>query len=644
MTTTTASCPSCGASVPFKSAASIFAVCEYCRSTLIRRGPDIENLGRMAELLEDASPIQLGTEGRYRGVQFAVIGRIQLRYGQGVWSEWHLLFDDRRTGWLSDASGEYVLSFLRWVSEPLPAFGELKIQQWVHLDGRPYSVTNLESATCVSGAGELPFRIGPGYDASVADLRAGTIFATIDYSDVADGKPPLVFIGEAVSPKTLALTNLRQAQPAPSRKVEARALRCLSCGAPLSLHSSAIETVACGSCSAILDVADEGLKILSKSQGALKEKPALPLGSKGRLSGTDFEIIGYLRRHTKVEGISYAWREYLLHNAATGFRWLTEYNGHWNFVETVSDMAGSTGSTGSAVRHRGRVFEHFQSATAEVDYVLGEFYWRVRQGETAKVADYISPPFALSRELTSSEVTWSLGNYLEPGEVKAAFKPPAALPSRIGIGANQPSPWEERHRKVCRAFWRLALAAIVLQLGTWLFSSNKTLLTQHFTFTRVNAEETLTTEPFKVSGKASNLYVRNRTNLNNSWVGLDLSLVERDTGESYEAAREISYYEGYDEGEKWTEGSRDDEVVFKGVPQGTYYLAIDAELPMDRPTEVSDLVEVVSGAPVWSNLALVLIFLVLFPVFTRWRWASFEMRRWADSDHPRALSSSDDDD
>ena len=108
-----ASCPSCGAPVVFKSAASIFAVCEYCQSTLVRHDQALEDIGKMAVLAEDRSPLQLGTEGRYKGVHFALIGRIQLKYSQGLWNEWHLLFDDMRTGWLSEASGEYVLTLCR---------------------------------------------------------------------------------------------------------------------------------------------------------------------------------------------------------------------------------------------------------------------------------------------------------------------------------------------------------------------------------------------------------------------------------------------------------------------------------------------------------------------------------------------------
>ena len=83
----------------------------------------------MAALVEDRSPLQLGAEGSYRGVHFALIGRIQIKYSQGLWNEWYLLFDDMRTGWLSEAGGQYVLTFLQHVPDALPAMDSLKIGQ-----------------------------------------------------------------------------------------------------------------------------------------------------------------------------------------------------------------------------------------------------------------------------------------------------------------------------------------------------------------------------------------------------------------------------------------------------------------------------------------------------------------------------------
>jgi hypothetical protein len=167
----TATCPSCGAPVEFKSVASVLAVCDFCRSTLIRRGEDLEDLGKMAALMEDRSPLQRGAEGRWQGRHFGLIGRIQLKYDQGLWNEWHLLFDDGRSGWLSEAGGEYVISEPKRLAEPMPRFEDLQPGSRQLLDGRAYSVSNVLTAECVAGEGELPFKVGAGYPAPVVDLR-----------------------------------------------------------------------------------------------------------------------------------------------------------------------------------------------------------------------------------------------------------------------------------------------------------------------------------------------------------------------------------------------------------------------------------------------------------------------------------------
>ena len=114
-----AACPNCGAPVEFRSAASAFAVCGYCQSTVVRKGDALERIGKMAELFDDFSPLQLGAGGTVPAASasllglsgsFTVVGRMQYRYADGVWNEWHLLFDDQRTGWLSEDNGRFALT------------------------------------------------------------------------------------------------------------------------------------------------------------------------------------------------------------------------------------------------------------------------------------------------------------------------------------------------------------------------------------------------------------------------------------------------------------------------------------------------------------------------------------------------------
>src|SRR4030095_576749 len=153
-----ASCPGCGAAITFQSSVSIMAVCEHCNSTLVRHDVDIENVGKMATLQVDGSPLQLGVRGDYRGAAFTVAGRIQLRFDRGIWNEWHLLFSDGRSGWLGEGQGTYAVSFLAESTEPPPSFDAREIGKTIQLRGESFRVENIESARCIGGQGELPFK------------------------------------------------------------------------------------------------------------------------------------------------------------------------------------------------------------------------------------------------------------------------------------------------------------------------------------------------------------------------------------------------------------------------------------------------------------------------------------------------------
>ena len=642
----TASCPSCGAPVVFQSASSILAVCEYCQSTLVRHDQALEDIGKMAALVEDRSPLQLGAEGSYKGVHFALIGRIQIKYGQGTWNEWHLLFDDMRTGWLSEAGGEYVLTFARYVEDRLPELSELKVGQRFVLASQAWSVSNIEQAECVAGQGELPFKVGAGYPVVTVDLRNSANFATLDYSET----PPLFFVGEAVEFKSLRMTNLRDGMAIPTATVAAQVFRCPSCGAPLQARSKDILAVGCATCGAVIDTADPNHRVLTAALGMRDEKytPRIPLGSKGTLEGKPVEVIGFLVKQSKSDGIAYDWREYLLAGENGTYRWLTEYNGHWNIVDVLSRPPTSSGIIElDNVRFGDQSFRHFATTpVAEVIQVAGEFTWRVRRGETCRVLDYVAPPLMLSRESTDSEQNWSLGTYVAPEVIAEAFKLSGRMIAPVGVYANQPNPWQETNRRVFKLFWKLALAAIVLQVFFTYIAGGRTLLRQDVVLSPQMEEDSVVTREFEVRGKPRKITVRNTTSLDNNWIGLDLMLVNKASGQAWPATRELAYYHGSDGGESWSEGSRDDEVVFLDIPPGTYYVTVDPDIAPEKPVPVRDVIEVYSGGSGWSNFVMVMLFLIIFPFFTFMRRAAFETGRWAESDHAPVSSgdSSDGDD
>ena len=116
--------------------------------------------------------------------------------------------------------------------------------------------------------------------------------------------------------------------------------------------------------------------MLAAAAQTLHEIPSLEIGSKGKLNGVSWEVIGFLKRRTTVEGVDYDWAEYLLFSAGEGFAWLVEDQGHWNFVRTLTEIP-QTGWMPNRLKYQGLDYRLFNAGRAEVTYVAGEFYWRV---------------------------------------------------------------------------------------------------------------------------------------------------------------------------------------------------------------------------------------------------------------------------
>ena len=109
-----AACPGCGAPVSFRSAQSSHAVCGYCQSTVVRNGEVLSRTGKMAELFDDHSLVQIGATGKVAAakeaggsatVGFVVVGRLQYQSRQGVWAEWGVQQDDGGTAFLGVGNG-----------------------------------------------------------------------------------------------------------------------------------------------------------------------------------------------------------------------------------------------------------------------------------------------------------------------------------------------------------------------------------------------------------------------------------------------------------------------------------------------------------------------------------------------------------
>lgn len=203
----TASCPGCGAPVKFAWSSAVQTACPYCKAILVRHDVDLEKVGEVADLPQDASPIQIMTSGQVDNRAFTVIGRIRYEWEQGSWNEWHLLFNDQNSGWLSDAQLEYAVSYAAAPPVKFPPAGEIRRGQTFRLNDADFVVTHLTKARYIGFEGELPFRTDQRDEILFVDLRTHDgRFGTIDYSE----EPPLLFLGRAVGFDELKMQGLRE--------------------------------------------------------------------------------------------------------------------------------------------------------------------------------------------------------------------------------------------------------------------------------------------------------------------------------------------------------------------------------------------------------------------------------------------------
>ncbi|WP_091190748.1 DUF4178 domain-containing protein [Formivibrio citricus] len=632
-----AQCPSCGAEVIFQSATSVMAVCDYCRSTLVRHDQNIEDIGKMAALAEDASPLHRGVSGAWQGVNFTLIGRIQLQYEAGYWNEWYALFDDGREGWVSEGSGLAYVTFPVEAKGALPEWATLEPGQIVRLGGKSYTLTNKEESRVVASEGELPFRVGAGYPAPAADFRGEDEgFVSIDYSDT----PPRLYLGAVTSYAALKLDDSMAAAREAAR-VQAKVFNCPTCAAPAEIHAGEILAYACPACGTTVDVSDPGLAIIAGARKSERVLPRIPLGTALTLRGDKLQVLGFMRRQTAVDGEIYPWDEYLLYGDKAGFRWLIDSEGHWSYGRATSKLPNASGGkdfVSPVAGYEGQTYKHFQSCRARAAYVAGEFNWRVKAGDEVDCDDYIAPPYMLSKERAPNEITWTQCEYLPLDELKAACPKVLAGPQN-GIAPNQPSPYMGNTARFWKVYGLAALLAVALQIFFVWRAANETVLSHAFELTP-GRSATYTSAPF-VLKRHTNLRLENEASLNNSWAYLSMTLINRTTGEQIALGRELSFYSGRDSDGSWTEGSRHDAAFLTGIPPGEYVMEVETESAPEQKGSVVNRLRVVRDVPVWGNLWVLVFGLLIFPLWASWRRYYFEVQRWAESDHPWGGKSDD---
>ncbi|WP_404480573.1 DUF4178 domain-containing protein [Novosphingobium sp. BL-52-GroH] len=170
-------CPSCGAGLPVRSAALPYTTCAQCQSLLLRDGLAVAEVGKVAVLPFDVSPIQLGTTLRVEGLHLTVAGRVRWGWGDGSWNEWLLHGNDGEHRWLGEAVGAFMLTAERADLLDLPLArrfavgGEIVVGDEIVVEDVTLRAIDCKEAQCLGSEGDLPFATLPGRTMTSIDFR-----------------------------------------------------------------------------------------------------------------------------------------------------------------------------------------------------------------------------------------------------------------------------------------------------------------------------------------------------------------------------------------------------------------------------------------------------------------------------------------
>lgn len=458
-------CHGCGAPVEFKTTSSLVAVCPFCSTVVAKSQEDIEAYSKKSSVIQDFSKIQIGTTGRFKTHSFTVIGRIQLKYYYGFWNEWFILFDNGLTGWLSDVLDEYIITIETnnqnkeilkeiWnlnfedlnfdssnnkLSVPI-SFSKVEVGKNYFLNNQLFFCQDISVGEIVGAQGEIAFNVNKNPQFKAVDLKKDNQFVTIDYSE--EGKSPIVYIGESFPESELFLSNTRTLEEINNSngayKGKITSLKCPNCGSSNPKVNGVSNTLFCISCNSKLDISNNTVEILIKTnslEGGKYEQPystTLKCGDKGNIRGKKYLVIGVVLKNNP-EYPEYEWVEYLLYQSggSGNYIWLVEdrsdINAPWKISKAINDLPKDNLSS---LTYKTQTYTTDDESiySGKTLAVWGAFNWEINVNDVIDVVDFYSSnkKVCISKEIivtdTHQEVSYSYLVDIPKKEIYDGFK------------------------------------------------------------------------------------------------------------------------------------------------------------------------------------------------------------------------------
>ena len=676
-------CPSCSATINYDDRFASTLICEYCQTAMTFDSGVFEIQGEMSLLALPIGPIAVGSYGSLYGKGFQVLGRIRYGYAAGAWDEWYLVFDDQTTAWFSEDEKRFTLEHPVTVTADAADIKSLEPGQKLSLNSKEFIVRELGVAICEGGEGQLPFPLILDQEYFYVDLQAADGGrATVEVEP--DGSIKF-FDGDPVALSALVIDNpvdsavdsyedgahdsLRQRVSMTGSRVNtiqclgcgatqhdidwssddikcshcalpmvmpAKTGSCSACGNSVQAMSSEAVSVVCAYCNTVVVLSDNPQTSTVQTVASAKKKhknPSIfPLGMWATFDNMKFQLVGNITYTEENEGVY----EYLFYAKAYGYRWLSCYNGHFSLEEKIEGGLKTSYSACSAlpckaeVKEFGKKWKMFERGNLEVFSVYGEMPWVAQKGDRSRYVEFIRPPFSLTIERSKNEMEFSVGKYISRSELQEAIGPvKVKWPWQSGVASNQVN---TKKPEQCLLAFIAALFAVLA--GFFAYGNlNSGTLVSNMTVSASQYKEEHLTKSFELSGENFNK-IEMRAAVDNSWIWVDFALVNEKEQSILDGSANLSYYHGYEGGESWSEGSREDVFIFKDVPAGKYKLLLLGKAGKGNSSKITTGRGEPINIKVFDKVRLARYYLALsivslvFTILSVGLAISFEAKRW----------------
>lgn len=395
------------------------------------------------------------------------------------------------------------------------------------------------------------------------------------------------------------------------------ALACPSCGQYIPITDTADSAYfGCTQChsffSAIQDNQPVVIKQFSESSSV---SPVIPIGQQCYFDKCNFTVTGFVVKYDERGAVQ--WVEYMLFNPELDYYYVLAHQGrNWYMIWrsnrqdfTVMNTAVNFDAWVAMQTNPYRKYDHYTSYLFDIHYAAGEFDYNILDEERVlQVEEYVDDiGELLVSEMMNGETTWYRGRQLTLLELKNAF------------GENYPPEFEDIdaiEKKFAYIFCGMVLVVqlllSVVKQPVELMNAAYATKSDSTSWGKLNA---INFGEIAINGPAS-LEFDLAADVDNEWLELAVSMVNKETGESYEFTKVVEYYHGYEAGESWSEGSKSADAVLSKIPTGNYLINV---FPYgENAKEFTVQMQITQNTVLYSNILLAMAIIACYPFLKYW--------------------------